>query len=281
MSDFPIHNFFRLKELFQNKEWDKNDNEQEIFRRFGMLLNNLSVTEQNLILDMCERYRWVPYRSYVSLVTQLFSALAAEDLSSVTHLYLFPVIKPEDEEETKSGNVVLYLYKTIASLLPANLREIKFTVFEQFDKITPENFELKAGELLLLVDDFIGSGSTITSTFSEVDKNPSVKYDQVRVLSLAIMQEAVDMLNEKAVTLHHIYIEQKGITGYYKGEEHAQKYGTMQKIERMTKVGRNFKMGYKKSEALVTMARTPNNTFSIFWADHKKEGETYLAPFKR
>lgn len=281
MSDFPIQNFFRLKELFQNKGWDKNDNEQEIFRRFGILLQNLSVPEQNLLLDLTDRYHWVPYSQYIGLLTTLFGALSAEDLTNIKHLYLFPVIKPEDEEETKSGNVVLYLYQVIVHLLPQHLREIKFTIIEQFEKITPENFELQDGELLLLCDDFIGSGSTITKTFSEVDKNPSIEYGQIRVISVAIMQEAVDLLIAKGVTLYQMFIEQKGITGFYHGDEHRQKFALMQKIERMTLVRSRYKMGFKKSEALITMARTPNNTFSIYWADHKTEVGTYLAPFKR
>ncbi|MBB3054785.1 phosphoribosyltransferase-like protein [Mucilaginibacter gotjawali] len=280
MKDFSLQNFIRLKELFQNKRWYKNHDEQEVFRRFGFLLGNLNEIEQELILDLSSRYLWVSYGNYLGILKDLFVEFSSEDISNVKHIYFFPIIKPDDEPQTKSGNVVSYLYKSIVYGLPANLRSIPFTIFEQFEKIAPESFTLKEGELLILIDDFIGSGTTISNTFKEIDKNPSIEYQNIRIFTITLMQEAMNILAEKGINFYCKYIESKGITDYY-GDMVTQKKAIMKKIERMTKAGSNYKMGFKKSEALVTMARTPNNTFSIFWSDHIKEGKEFLAPFKR
>jgi len=281
MSDFTVINWLRLRELFKSKEWDKNDNESEIFKRYSYLLNNLTEVEQDLILDLSERYLWVNYSKYLGLLEELFRLLSAvENLASCKRVYFFPVIKPEDEDETKSGNVLLYMVKTVKSFLPSPLDKIEFKIIEQFDKITDSAFRLEENELLVLIDDFIGSGTTISSTFFEIDKNESIPAAQIKVMAITIMREAVNLLDEKNIAHYQKYIETKGISDYY-GDEVEKKMAIIKKIETMTKAGGKFKLGYKKSEALVTMARTPNNTFSIFWSNHIKNDKEYTAPFLR
>lgn len=60
-----------------------------------------------------------------------------------------------------------------------------------------------------------------------------------------------------------------------------QKLELMKSIEsKIPKVGK-FSFGYEKSEALVTLMRTPNNTFPIFWKDCTHKGQKLKAPFPR
>lgn len=281
MSDFTILNWLRLRELFKSKEWDKNDNESEIFKRYSFLLNNLSELEQDLILDLSERYLWINYSKYMGLLEGLFALLTAgENLADCRRIYFFPVIKPEDEDETKSGNVLLYMVKTVKSFLPSPLDKIEFKIIEQFEKITETTFRLQENELLILIDDFIGSGTTINGTFSEIDKNEFIPAAQIKVMAITIMREAINILDGKNIAHYHKYVEAKGISDYY-GEDVEKKMAIIKKIETMTKAGSKYKLGYKKSEALVTMARTPNNTFSIFWSNHIKNDKEYTAPFLR
>lgn len=40
-------------------------------------------------------------------------------------------------------------------------------------------------------------------------------------------------------------------------------------------------LGYKKSEGLVTMIKTPNNTFPFYWYEGKRDGKFMMAPFPR
>jgi hypothetical protein len=54
----------------------------------------------------------------------------------------------------------------------------------------------------------------------------------------------------------------------------------MTEIEKLIP-GNHFSFGYNQSEALITLMRTPDNTFPIFWKEHKKSGEFYDAPFSR
>jgi hypothetical protein len=55
----------------------------------------------------------------------------------------------------------------------------------------------------------------------------------------------------------------------------------MSEIEEMLAISSKFKFGYKKSEALISLDRTPNNTFPLFWCKKKRDGESWCAPFYR
>lgn len=70
---------------------------------------------------------------------------------------------------------------------------------------------------------------------------------------------------------------QKGITGRTDGNEKNFRE-VMEMIENRIKVRGDFKFGYAGSEALIRMARTPNNTFPVYWLKNKKNPH---APFPR
>lgn len=61
----------------------------------------------------------------------------------------------------------------------------------------------------------------------------------------------------------------------------------MQKIVQMKNVGKRIKakkelyLGYKESEGLVSMIKTPNNTFPFYWHEGKRDGKLCVAPFAR
>ena len=55
----------------------------------------------------------------------------------------------------------------------------------------------------------------------------------------------------------------------------------MHAIEGAIKVSSDYNFGYKQSEALVRMIRTPNNTFPIYWYRDKKKKINIYAPFPR
>ena len=52
----------------------------------------------------------------------------------------------------------------------------------------------------------------------------------------------------------------------------------MTQIENKLKIDKNFSFGYNRSEALISLIKTPNNTFPVFWFTNKKHN---VAPFLR
>lgn len=79
-------------------------------------------------------------------------------------------------------------------------------------------------------------------------------------------------LQENAVT------RKKAITDVYPEEEAKQKMDIMKKISTYLHAPRGMQLGYADTESLVAMMKTPNNTFPVYWYEHKNN--TY-APFVR
>jgi hypothetical protein len=55
----------------------------------------------------------------------------------------------------------------------------------------------------------------------------------------------------------------------------------MLEIENLIPGGKNFSLGYNNCEALITLARTPDNTFPVFWMKHRIGKKYFDAPFSR
>ena len=73
-------------------------------------------------------------------------------------------------------------------------------------------------------------------------------------------------------------VRQRGISDFYEDEILHENIQLMREIEDKMSIREKYKFGYKKSESLVTMCRTPNNTFPIFW---EESGNMKIAPFPR
>ncbi|MDR3693539.1 hypothetical protein [Mucilaginibacter sp.] len=281
MSNFGVKNFIKLRALFKEKGWHNNVEDDYVFESFSHLLNNLTLTEQELILDLAERYLWIDNGKYIPLLKDLLSEKeCVEDLASFEKVIFFPVIKPTDQNKTKSGNLLIYHVKTIKPLLPEPIKNRQFIVLENFDQISETKFKLGKKDVFVLIDDFLGTGKTIDATLKKVCENKYINIDQIRVVGFTALKPSLALLSNWGIKGYFKNILSKGISEYYT-KDVEDKLLVMKKIEKMSMAPKEYKMGFGKSEALVTMARTPNNTFSIFWSSHIKDEIEYSAPFPR
>lgn len=124
---------------------------------------------------------------------------------------------------------------------------------------------------------FIGSGDTGDAAAQFFVNKKGMTKDMVAILSLVAMQQVIDYLHKTGYTVLAAKIMQKGITGRTDGNEKNFRE-VMEMIENRIKVRGDFKFGYAGSEALIRMARTPNNTFPVYWLKNKKNPH---APFPR
>ena len=100
------------------------------------------------------------------------------------------------------------------------------------------------------------------------------------VVAIAAQQESIEYLNNVGVELYHSIHSPKGISDFYTSPLLDSKTLLMKKIEKLIP-SKNFNFGYKKSEAVITLLRTPNNTFPIFWQGYSKDDVDYESPFSR
>ena len=250
-----------------------------MFERFCYLLSHLNEEQQQLILDLSSRYIWLPFAQYQSKIINLLKSVDNKITSSAEQIILFPIMKVGDEKKTKSGHFMLYQIRGILPSL-SQYEDIKIIEKESFESIKEEVFELKPNSFIFLLDDYLGTGTTLSETIEELQKNKTIHSSQIVVLSIAAQRESINLLKDLHI-IHYNEIESlKGISDYYDGDELQKNKELMESIEAL--IPKNtFQFGYKNSEALITLMRTPNNTFPIFWNNHQINKEEFKAPFAR
>lgn len=126
----------------------------------------------------------------------------------------------------------------------------------------------------------MGSGETIKATLTEILKNRNIKQNKIYIISISAQKESLDYINSLGISIYTEHLSRKGISDYYSSPLLEEKTKIMIEIEKLIP-GNHFSFGYKRSEALITLMRTPNNTFPIFWKEYKKNGDKFEAPFSR
>jgi hypothetical protein len=267
----------RVHNVFVDKNWITRHEHKEVFNRFGTILESFSREEAELLVDLLERYDWVSYDDYNSYLRTMLIDLNRDFLRGIQNLYLFPIIKPEDEDEIKSGHSIVYMLDAILPSIP-QYRGIVRHKISKFQEL--QDLQLPDTGKLLIVDDYIGTGNTLQRTLDRIALNPTLN-GRIIVLSIAIQEEAIALLNRVGISVIARILVLKGITDYYESPVREEKSAIMKQIERRLKVPKGMRFGYEESEALITLIRTPNNTFPVFWKSVNRKRIKFVAPFQR
>lgn len=172
--------------------------------------------------------------------------------------------------------------KMMESIKPSinGFKGIEIKLLKEFRDLRPERLEMSDNDFLILVDDYIGSGKTLNKTLLELNKNPTVG-SKFAIVSMVIQDQAKLLLEENNISHYYSVLLKKGISDNNNSPHLEKKLELMRTIEnKIPKVSR-YRLGYEKSEALITLMRTPNNTFPIFWKGIITKGGEIDAPFQR
>jgi hypothetical protein len=179
----------------------------------------------------------------------------------------FTCCLPKDDiGKVKSAATVLYIIKGTSIKTRVDLRGVTYYCKDSIDDYVEYNIANNE-HILILVDDFIGSGETALGAIDYVKEViPEMSNDNIVVLSIAALQKGINELTVRNIKVYtHIKLS-RGISDYYVGEKKESALDIMHQIERgPIKVKRRFALGYKQSEGLISMERCPNNTFPIYW----------------
>lgn len=275
-----IEAIMKLNKIFKTNNWTEKDIDEFVFDNFCKLINNLDNSQRALIIELTEKYKWISYNDYNSRVLSTIDSIELEKLQDLKTVYLFPIIKREDEGKFKSGQFLIYQIKSFKRHLK-NYNGITFKYISKFDDLKEENLKLKNNEALFLIDDYIGSGETLNFCLDELRVNPSISNDKINIISLASQNEIYEKLKAEGIAFYTDFISKKGISDNYSPPLLQEKIEIMLEIEKMIPGGSHYTLGYNQSEALITMVRTPDNTFPIFWKTYKKGSQKFEAPFSR
>jgi len=273
-----IEDLIQLEEIFTNKHWKKKYGGEIVFDLLSDMIAYCSDKEKELLFSLCNRYLWMSMPEYTENLLLTLDQVSVDRIKGITTIFLFPIVKKKDIHKIKSASSIIYNFK-MAHFGGVKFKNVEFRIIDSFKML--ENAKLQDDHLLFLVDDFIGTGKTLDETLELVKINQSILPSKISVISLVIQEETAKKLNEQNIDLYYFCTVKKGISDYYNDEELSEKTKTMESLEKLIPDVKDNKFGFGRSEALVTMVRTPNNTFPIFWKSHRRAGKYIKPPFPR
>ena len=281
--------FEKLRNIYASNKWEID--EEGSFNRFCEMLRLLTIDQQDCILRLTEIFLKFDLDVYRKYLKEAISKIDLITLSKYSKIYIMAlnVIEEKIEEEKplaerkkigNSSDVIAYAFNDSDIRDQATLRKTNINVISSLDGL-PRNFMASKG-LLLLVDDFIGSGKTVETCIHYLTSVSKYDLDKIHILSLVAQREGIQRLKSQNITVYCSAIRPKGITENYQNPLRDKLVKAMEQIEDLLQVNNEFRFGYNRSEALVKMIRTPNNTFPFFWLKNKtKYGKKFIAPFPR
>ena len=272
----------RLHSIFDAKGWfDFDQDVKKIFERFCSRLLRLKDDEQReLILELTEKYLWVTSDKYEEYLKQSLQELFVDEGTLLENggsknILICPLV-PDDNEKIKSGHYVSYLCQSVLIQTLDTFRTCKARI-STIGEIQSENNNKIS--LIILVDDYVGSGQTGLECLAKLkDKGIIPKEKKLVILCLVAQEEGIKLLDEANVKVYCWKKQKKGITESFGEKEAERKKRIMKEISHIMGAKNGYELGFEQTEGLVTMIKTPNNTFPFFWFEDKRNKD---APFSR
>lgn len=275
--------FLNLVDVFKANGWEipnGTSGMESRFNRFCERLSTLDVKEQQLVIELTRRFTDISGSEYLQLIIKLLNRIHDERndmFLTASKFFILPLVAPEDFKRTKSSSFVWYYFRD-ERVKYNPLFVGKDLVYCDIEKASWIN-NLKTNEVVILVDDYVGSGETAVGAIKWIVDSFKINPKQIIILSIAAQELGIKhILHETAVTTLSYYQFKRGISDFYSGDQLEDYLVTMNGIENKLKVDSENRLGYNKSEALISLIRTPNNTFPVFW---KSKNKSKPAPFPR
>ena len=274
-----------LAAIFNDQNWEieeSTNDEYSIFDIFCKRLEDLETdADRELMIELTRKYLVVgagEYYKYMFDVFKKFINCNRDVMMDIDTIHIFPVQDKDYPEKTKSGNMMCYLFQGLLMRRFDVFRNKRVRIIETFDGLVKHKDDIKC---LLVVDDFVGSGDTLLGCVNSIEEK-GIEKEKIKVLTLVLQECGKKVADEYGVEIYTSVLRNKGITDNYSEQEVQEKKEQLKRISKRFKVkDKNLYLGYKESEGLVSMIKTPNNTFPFYWYEGKREGKLSLAPFPR
>lgn len=276
--------FIELISVFKEQNWNIEEStagENSVFDMFCKRLEELeSDADRELMLELTRKYLVVNLEEYGKYMVDVFRKFIdrnKDKISETEVIHMFPVQDKDYPAKTKSGNVMCYLFQGNLMRRFDEFRNKRIRIIETFDGLEKYKEDI---ECLLLVDDFVGTGDTILGCINLIEEK-GIKKERIKALTLVMQEQGRNAVEEYGVEIYSAVLRNKAITDNYSIEEAEKKIAQMKNVGKRIKAKKELYLGYKESEGLVSMIKTPNNTFPFYWHEGKRDGKLCVAPFAR
>jgi hypothetical protein len=291
VNELPIDIFTRATTLFAEQRWyvpgegeteDPNDSrDPDCFDRFCAMLSQLNSEEIELVFQLTSDFLYCPMGSYYRMLKKILHQIPSDAFKESRRILLVPLMDPDDSGKNKSGGTVVYCAKALARGVPAFAGKLIIAVNDPRE--LGARFSTRCESAVIMCDDFIGTGQTAIKALSHYQEVLKSDDDSLALLSLVVQEEGklriLEYLGGEPL-FYYSALRMKGISDSDRIERDQAK-AMMLAIEERLGVRKKMRLGYGQSEALVSMIRTPNNTFPIYWKDAKASGDRWPSPFPR
>lgn len=276
--------FIELISVFKEQNWDIEEStagENSVFDMFCKRLEELeSDADRELMLELTRKYLVVNLEEYGKYMVDVFRKFIdrnKDKIGKTEVIHMFPVQDKDYPAKTKSGNVMCYLFQGNLMRRFDEFRNKRIRIIETFDGLEKYKEDI---ECLLLVDDFVGTGDTILGCINLIEEK-GIKKERIKAVTLVMQEQGRNAVEEYGVEIYSAVLRNKAITDNYSIEEAEKKIAQMKNVGKRIKAKKELYLGYKESEGLVSMIKTPNNTFPFYWHEGKRDGKLCVAPFAR
>jgi hypothetical protein len=272
----------RLMNIFEELGWnpfDKNHTYRKVFDKYCQLLSLLNKEEQELIILLTQDFLHCHHLTYVSLLKEALENIPSNLVHSANELYLIPLASPKDLGKAKSSGAMIYSYamyviKNIPELHAKNPRPY------EMPNLLDDLHKDRKNAMILIFDDFIGTGDTAEKALNYY--NTFRKQDDIPIVIALVAQErGIEEINNLGFEISVACKRKRGITDSTRIDDIPKAVRIMEQIENRLGIQFPYKFGYRGSESLVSMLRTPDNTFPVFWQGLTPDGKAWPAPFER
>jgi hypothetical protein len=272
-----IDNLTKLEELFVKKNWEivkETAMFSSLFNRFCNRLDLFDSNKQSFLIELGH--------NFIDLGLNDFQPCFIDAIKKNPQLNDYKAIivsplKAPSVKETKSSDAIWYHLKSYSDFSYEVFHK-KLFFLSDWDNV--QQAMQRPDTLLVLIDDFIGTGKTVVDTIEELKILGHIKEnDKISIVTFMAQESGVKLIQSVYGEIVYFSIGlQKALTDKYSGDELSKRTIMMKEMESKIKVLPEFEFGFGHSESLVSVSRrSANNTFPVYWLEKKKK----LAPFKR
>lgn len=277
MGNIDIQTLNKLSILFDDKGWDTIKNENGLYSRYISLLKKLEKPQQEIIIEISQYFEYYSINDYESLLMESMMKLAKSCGMNNKYFYIPIMANPDEVQTIKSSHLVGYLLKSNRLQYHSEVSKMKNTILWKLNQPTIESINRSTVKYVVLIDDFIGSGKSAKEAATYYMERGLDK-DKIIILSLVAMRQAIDLLSDEGMKIFYAR-ETSNIDSYFENNKIEEILDEIEKIAQQLNLEEETIFGYNNSKGLVSMIRTPNNTFSLFWKNSKNKNDQ--SPFPR
>lgn len=287
-SNKKILELLKIDELFKRKKWEieeKKSIRESLYHKYLDRYYRLNDDCKDLFLELSDRFLRIKADEVYPIFRDTYNKIPNDFLDEFDNIHILPLIKPYIELTKPAKKVVKPKVKS-GEKIKMFLELSEYRELKHSQKISlPDDFDClcstfnKTTDLLILIDDFIGTGKTANDILDVIFENNLFNSGNTIILTLVAQEIGANKIYEENQVLSFFeHLKDRAISDFYVGDDIEVNKAKVLEMEKSIQCPKRWSLGYKKTEALVSiMNKSPNNTLPVFWY----ETDTMIAPFKR